>query len=72
MKATRLSRLPAAVLALSLLAGCGGGRGVYSNYRRLEELQLVETLGVDAGEDGGVLLSASAGTGAGVYAGAGV
>ena len=64
MKATRLSRLPAAVLALSLLAGCGGGRGVYSNYRRLEELQLVETLGVDAGEDGGVLLSASAGTGA--------
>ena len=63
MKAKRLSRLPAAVLALSLLTGCGGGRGVYSNYRPLEELQLVETLGIDAGE-GGVLLSASAGTGA--------
>ena len=60
MKAKRARRLPAAVLALSLLAGCGGGRGVFFNYRPLEELQLVETLGVDAA-DGGVLLSAAAG-----------
>ena len=60
MNARRLAPC-AAALALSLLSGCGLSRGIYSNYRPLEELQLVETLGADA-DEGGVLLSASAGT----------
>ena len=59
MNVSRLSRLGAAALALSLLSGCSLGRGVYSNYRPLEELQLVETLGLDADGDG-LLLSACA------------
>ena len=59
MKRFRLSRLIAAALALSLLSGCSLGRGVYSNYRPLEELRLVETFGLDLDGDG-LLLSASA------------
>ena len=38
-----------AFLLLSALSGCGLGRGIYSNYRAVEDLQLVQTLGVDAG-----------------------
>ena len=59
MNQFRLSRLIAAALALSLLSGCSLGRGVYSNYRPLEELRLVETFGLDLDGDG-LLLSASA------------
>ena len=53
----RISAL-AAALAL-LLCGCGQHRGIYANYRAVEDLQLVRTLGIDAGEDG-LLLSAAA------------
>ena len=60
MNARRLAPC-AAALALSLLSGCGLSRGIYSNYRPLEELQLVETLGADA-DEGGVRRSAAAGT----------
>lgn len=34
---------------------------VYNNYRELERLQVIETVGFDAAEDGGVTLSISAG-----------
>lgn len=43
-----------------LLSGCGQSRGIYSNYRPVEDLLLVRTLGIDAG-DGGLVLSAAAG-----------
>lgn len=39
----------AAALALLPLGGCGLGRGIYANYRPVEDLQLILTLGVDAG-----------------------
>ena len=59
MKRSRMTSPAAALLALSLLSGCSLGRGVYSNYRPLETLQLAEALGVDRAEDGGVVLSAA-------------
>ena len=49
----------AAVLSL-LLSGCGTGRGIYSNYRAIEELQIVQTLGADSA-GGRLVLSAAAG-----------
>ena len=39
----------AAALALLPLSGCGLGRGIYANYRPVEDLQPVLTLGLDAG-----------------------
>ena len=45
----RVRRIAAIAAALLLLSGCGLGRGIYSNYRPLEDLQPVRTLGVDAG-----------------------
>lgn len=47
-------------LAPALLTGCSGTGGVYSNYRDIEELLLVETMGLDFDEDG-VTLSVSSG-----------
>lgn len=49
---------PLAALALLTLSGCGLSRGIYSNYRAIEELQLVRTLGLDA--DGGALVLSAA------------
>ena len=49
----KLQRISAAALALGLLAGCSAGRGIYANYRPIEDLLPVETLGLDA--DGGAL-----------------
>ena len=54
------SVLVIAALPLLLLNGCGHSRGIYSNYRNVEELQLVRTLGVDASGEG-LVLSAAAG-----------
>ena len=58
-------KLTAAVLALSLLAlsGCSGG-SVYSNYREIEQLVVVQTMGFDAAGDG-VDLSISSGNSGG-------
>ena len=54
-------KLIAAALTLSLLlAGCGMGGSIYSNYRQLEQLRPVEILGVDA-DARGVSVSAAAG-----------
>ena len=41
------------------LSGCT--LSVYNNYRELERLQVIETVGFDAVQDGGVVLSISAG-----------
>ena len=49
----------AAALAV-LLSGCGQSRGIYSNYRPIEDLLLVRTLGIDAAGRG-LVLSAAAG-----------
>ena len=54
-------KLTAAVLALSLLAlsGCSGG-SIYSNYREIEQLVVIQTMGFDAA-GAGVGLSISSG-----------
>ena len=55
----RIKRIAAAALALGLLAGCSAGRGIYANYRPIEDLLLVETLGVDFVEAGALGLAAA-------------
>lgn len=54
-------KLTAAALALSLLAlsGCSGG-SIYSNFREIEQLVIVQTMGFDETKDG-VRLSISSG-----------
>ena len=47
--------------AMLLLSGCGGG-SIYSNYREIEELTVIRTLGIDA-TDAGYTVSAATGTG---------
>jgi len=51
-----LSLVAAACLFLS---GCSQGGSIYSNYRQTEHLQLVQALGADSWEEGGVTLSVS-------------
>ena len=57
-------KLTAAVLALSLLAlsGCSGG-SIYSNYREIEQLVVIQTMGFDAAGDGVGLSISSGNTG---------
>lgn len=57
-----IKKLCAAVLALSLVAlsGCSGG-SIYSNYREIEQLVVIQTMGFDAGDEG-VCLSISSGS----------
>ncbi len=56
-----IKKLVSAVLALSLLAlsGCSGG-SIYSNFREIEQLVVVQTMGFDSTKDG-VKLSISSG-----------
>lgn len=35
-----------------LLSGCGASKGIYANYRAIEELQAVQTLGLDRDDKG--------------------
>lgn len=44
-----------------LLSGCSQRSGIYANYRAIELLEIIQSLGVDSEEDGGVTLSASTG-----------
>lgn len=53
--------LAASLLCAAFLPLSGCTLSVYNNYRELERLQVIETVGLDAGEDGGVVLSVSAG-----------
>ena len=56
------TRLISAALALSVLltaSGCSGG-SIYSNYRDIAELLVIQTVGFDLSSDGSVRLSVSA------------
>lgn len=57
------SALAAALAALPMLGGCTGTGSVYANVRDVEDLQLIQTLGYDRGEDGRVVISAASGAG---------
>lgn len=56
----RFSAAGAAVLLSLLLSGCGG-KGIPANYRAIEDLQTVQTLGIDLDADGSVTLTAAVG-----------
>ena len=61
-KEAEMRRISAVLLLCATflpLSGCT--LSVYNNYRELERLQVIETVGLDAGEDGGVVLSVSSG-----------
>lgn len=48
----RIMLLPLAAALALLLGGCGATKGIYANYRAIEELQTVQTLGLDRDEAG--------------------
>lgn len=56
----KIFRIAAVLVLAALLAGCSGG-SIYSNYRELEQLMVIQTLGFDRTPDG-VRLSASSGS----------
>lgn len=56
----KLTRIIAVVCLAALLSGCSGG-SVYSNYREIEQLMVIQTMGFDYAESG-VRLSASSGS----------
>ena len=55
----RLLRLLAAALALAMLTGCSG-RWVYSDYREIDQMELIQVLGMDE-EGGEIIVTASTG-----------
>lgn len=55
-----MKKLLPIILCLTLLTGCSGG-SVYSNYRELEQLTVIQSMGLDAQDNGDVLVSVSAG-----------
>lgn len=56
----KIFRIAAALVLAALLTGCSGG-SIYSNYRELEQLMVIQTMGFDWTESG-VRLSASSGS----------
>lgn len=56
----RLKLICTITAVCALLSGCGMSGGIYDNYRAIEELRLIQTLGYDTAR-GGVTLSASSG-----------
>ena len=56
----KIFRIAAVLVLAALLTGCSGG-SIYSNYRELEQLMVIQTLGFDRTSDG-VRLSASSGS----------
>ena len=56
----KLTRIIAVVCLAALLSGCSGG-SVYSNYREIEQLMVIQTMGFDYAKSG-VRLSASSGS----------
>ena len=57
-----LIRIIALILCLAALTGCSGG-SLYSNYRELEQLTVIQTMGFDSLGGGRVMLSVSSGEG---------
>ena len=56
----KIFRIAAVLVLAALLTGCSGG-SIYSNYRELEQLMVIQTMGFDWAESG-VRLSASSGS----------
>ena len=56
----KLTRIITVVCLAALLSGCSGG-SVYSNYREIEQLMVIQTMGFDYAKSG-VRLSASSGS----------
>ena len=56
----KIFRIAAVLVLAALLTGCSGG-SIYSNYRELEQLMVIQTMGFDWA-DTGVRLSASSGS----------
>lgn len=56
----KIFRIAAVLVLAALLTGCSGG-SIYSNYRELEQLMVIQTMGFDW-EENGVRLSASSGS----------
>ena len=48
----RIAFLPLTLALALVLSGCGAGKGIYANYRAIEELQTVQTLGLDQDDRG--------------------
>lgn len=57
-----LIRIVALFLCLTTLTGCSGG-SLYSNYRELEQITVIQTMGFDSLGGGRVMLSVSSGEG---------
>lgn len=53
--------IPIIIIVCALLAGCGSARGIYANFRAIEQLRLIQTLGLDRA---GARITLSAATGA--------
>lgn len=51
-------------ILLSGMSGCKNSGSIYSNYREVEHLQLIRSIGIDNDPDGNVRLSISSGKGA--------
>lgn len=58
MKRNRWLFLFALLPVFALLCGCSS---LYTNYKDIEMLQVIQTLGIDRGENGGVVLSVASG-----------
>ena len=58
MKRKRWLFLFALLPVFALLCGCSS---LYTNYKDIEMLQVIQTLGIDRGENGGVVLSVASG-----------
>lgn len=56
----RLRNAAVCLLCLALLTGCSTG-SIYSNYREIERLLVVQTVGVDLSDNGKTILSVCAG-----------
>ena len=60
-----MKKLILLICALSALVVCTGCSSIFASYREIEQLQLVQTIGLDIHPDGGTTLTAAAGQSSG-------
>lgn len=60
-----MKRLTALLLTLALIPALCGCSTVYTNYREMEQLLVLQTMGVDHADSGGVVLSLASGSASG-------
>lgn len=60
-----MKRLTALLLALALIPALCGCSTVYTNYREMEQLLVLQTMGLDHADSGGVVLSLASGSASG-------